>query len=189
MRACWEQLVEMSHERWHHHQLLGHPDLSQSDMELSCHLASEGIFASEYDRLDAVAQAAIQREALTWTHLFQIRPDEYAKVSWGEYGSLALWIKRGDLEQRNFATCWARPRLVVRGGVHQASPTARYRISVGEPTPTWHGTSENTGHKCLMIRGKRRRSWAWLALFSWFACQKKKEPPRTSVRDQDQGCV
>jgi hypothetical protein len=104
---AFEALRYQPDEVWHHHQLLGYPVISLGDMELSCHLASIQMPDSVYDRLDAVAQAAIQRDALVWTHLFQIRPDEYAKVSCGEDGSLAFWIKQSDLEQRRFDGCWA----------------------------------------------------------------------------------
>ncbi len=92
---------------YHHHWLLGYPPPSYKDSELQCQMAYLQIPPSQWTHLDEGTQRAIKTDALEWVHLFVMDTDEYAQVTWGEYGSLSYWIKRTDLSRHNFEACWA----------------------------------------------------------------------------------
>ncbi|SRR6266700_6471327 len=92
---------------YHHHWLLGYPLSSYEDSELLCQMASLQIPPSQWTQLDEGTKKAIETDALEWVHLFAMDTDEYAQVTWGEYGSLSYWIKRTDLSRHNFEACWA----------------------------------------------------------------------------------
>jgi len=92
---------------YHHHWLLGYPLSSYEHSELLCQLASLHITPSQWTRLDEGTKKAIETEALEWVHLFAMDTDDYAQVTWGEYGSLSYWIKRTDLKRHHFEACWA----------------------------------------------------------------------------------
>ena len=77
------------------------------DSELLCQLASLHIPPSQWTQLDEGTKKAIETDAREWVHLFVMDTDDYAQVTWGEYGSLSYWIKRTDLSRHNFEACWA----------------------------------------------------------------------------------
>ncbi len=90
---------------YHHHRLLGYPFQMQGDMQLLCQMAS--LRVKQWIRLDEEAKASIKTSALEWIHLLQIDTDEYAQVTWGEYGSFSYWIKQADLKRQDFKECCA----------------------------------------------------------------------------------
>ncbi len=90
---------------YHHHRLLGYPFQTQGDMQLLCQMAS--LRVKQWIRLDEEAKASIKTSALEWIHLLQIDTDEYAQVTWGEYGSFSYWIKQADLKRQDFKECCA----------------------------------------------------------------------------------
>jgi len=92
---------------YHHHWLLGYPPPSYRDTELLCQMAHLHITPSQWTHLDEGTKRSIKTDALEWVHLFVMDTDEYAQVTWGDYGSLSYWIKRTDLRRQNFEECWA----------------------------------------------------------------------------------
>jgi uncharacterized protein YwqG len=92
---------------YHHHWLLGYPPQSSGNAELLCQMAKLHITSSQWAQFDKGTQKSIASDALEWVHLLTIDTDEYAQITWGEYGSLSYWIKRTDLKGHNFEDCWA----------------------------------------------------------------------------------
>jgi len=92
---------------YHHHWLLGYPPPSDNDPALVCQMAYLHITPSQWTHLDEGTQKAIKTDALEWVHLLVMDTDEYAQVTWGDYGSLSYWIKRTDLRRQYFEECWA----------------------------------------------------------------------------------
>src|SRR5260221_1422710 len=90
---------------YHRHRLLGYPFQTQGDIQLLCQMAS--LRVKQWIRLDEEAKASIKTSALEWIHLLQIDTDEYAQVTWGEYGSFSYWIKQADLKRQDFKECCA----------------------------------------------------------------------------------
>ncbi|GIK64024.1 MAG: hypothetical protein BroJett018_18180 [Chloroflexota bacterium] len=87
------------------HSLLGHADVIQTpDMELACQLLSNGIqFGIGYKD---PRFAELREGAKDWRLLFQVDTDDGANMMWGDVGRIYYWIRRQDLQARNFDKVW-----------------------------------------------------------------------------------
>jgi hypothetical protein len=97
------------------HRMLGNPDLIQNPMEMECELESHGlspsVFAMEQADAQTVAQVAdLAPRAADWKLLLQVDTmfnDEHeGEMVWGDAGKLYYWIRRQDLERRDFSHVW-----------------------------------------------------------------------------------
>jgi uncharacterized protein YwqG len=88
------------------HKLLGHPDAIQSDMTVTCAMASSGFNAMF--RIDP--KNSKQRKALMaasdWTLLLQLDSDDDLQMLWADAGRIYFWVRKEDLAARRFDRCW-----------------------------------------------------------------------------------
>lgn len=89
------------------HQLGGLPSPVQGDgMELECQLASNGIDVGDVAGYEHPETQALRAGAADWLLLMQLDTDDDTGMMWGDVGILYFWIRRQDLESRNFSDCW-----------------------------------------------------------------------------------
>lgn len=84
-----------------HHRLLGNSDTLQDDMRLQCQLTTHGVVDMDDPRVDELSKGAMD-----WQLLLQVDSDEHAGMRWANNGMLYYWIKREDLQARQFAHTW-----------------------------------------------------------------------------------
>ena len=88
------------------HQLLGWPAIVQNEMELECQLVTHGLYCGDLSGYKDPRRKELEQNAQDWILLFQVDSDDDAKMMWGDVGRLYFWIRRHDLEQRDFARAW-----------------------------------------------------------------------------------
>lgn len=86
------------------HWLLGHPDQIQNEMQLECQLASNGIYCGDATGHHDPRRAVLEKTATDWRLLLQVDSDEH--MTWGDVGHIYFWIRKQDLEERDFSNCW-----------------------------------------------------------------------------------
>lgn len=84
-----------------HNRLLGNPETLQDDMRLQCQYASNGVTDESDPKADALAKGA-----LDWQLLFQVDSDEHAGMRWANTGLLYYWLKKADLQSKQFTASW-----------------------------------------------------------------------------------
>ncbi len=84
-----------------HHRLLGHSDDLQDDMHLQAQLVSHGFSDDQSPEAKALVAGATD-----WVLLFQLDSDSDAHMQWASTGLLYFWIRRQDLQARNFENVW-----------------------------------------------------------------------------------
>ncbi len=84
-----------------HNRLLGNPETLQDDMRLQCQYVSNGVT----DESDPKAKE-LAKDMLEWQLLFQVDSDEHAGMRWANAGLLYYWLKKVDLQTRQFAASW-----------------------------------------------------------------------------------
>ena len=87
------------------HQLLGHPDVIQGDMQVECELAATGMNALLLLQDPAFVQS-LAVGAENWRLLLQLDSDDRARMMWGDCGRLYVWIRADDLATRAFDRAW-----------------------------------------------------------------------------------
>lgn len=88
------------------HQVLGHPDPIQGDMQLECQLASNGLYCGDSTGYQDPRRAELELSAAQWQLLFQLDSDDQANMMWGDVGRLYFWIRQADLQHLNFGGVW-----------------------------------------------------------------------------------
>jgi uncharacterized protein YwqG len=88
------------------HQLLGHPNPIQDEMQLECQLVTNGIYCGGPEGYSDPRRVALEAGAGEWQLLAQIDSDDTLSMMWGDAGMLYYWIKRTDLEARDFERSW-----------------------------------------------------------------------------------
>ena len=83
------------------HRLLGYPDTIQDDMRIQCQLVSHGVTDADDPRAEELAKGASD-----WVLLCQIDSDVSAHMRWANNGMIYYWIKRADLQARQFERSW-----------------------------------------------------------------------------------
>ncbi len=84
-----------------HTRLLGNPETLQDDMRSQCQLTSHGVT----DINDPQAKELLTG-AMEWHLLFQVDSDAQAGMRWASTGLLYYWLKKADLQARNFTASW-----------------------------------------------------------------------------------
>lgn len=107
----WDRLEEIQEEvepedNGPYHRFGGHPSAIQGDMKLECQLVSNGLYCGDGNAYDSSRGRALAAAADDWQLLLQIDSDHYAGWMWGDAGRLYFWIRRQDLEARNFEKVW-----------------------------------------------------------------------------------
>lgn len=89
------------------HQLLGHPDVIQGDMQLEAQLVTNGLYCGDSTGYNDPRARELEAGADDWRLLFQLGSDEEELgVMWGDVGRLYFWIRDGDLRARRFDAVW-----------------------------------------------------------------------------------
>jgi uncharacterized protein YwqG len=88
------------------HKMLGHPDPIQGDMQLECQLVFHGLYTGDASGYEDSRRAELEKGAEDWQLLLQIDSDDNAQMTWGDAGRLYFWIRKQDLQKRNFENVW-----------------------------------------------------------------------------------
>lgn len=96
-----ELYVEHCERRPAAHQLLGHADQIQNDMQVECQLVTNGVTS-----LDDPRRAALEAGADEWRLLLQVISDEDAGMMWGDVGTVYFWIRDAALRTGDFSEVW-----------------------------------------------------------------------------------
>lgn len=91
--------------------LLGYPDTIQSPMEIECETVSRGYRMGEpldYAKISEAEKQEMKEKASDWILLFQMGTieTEKAEFMFGDCGHLYFWIRKQDLQNRDFDHVW-----------------------------------------------------------------------------------
>lgn len=88
--------------------LLGYPDVIQSSMELECEEVTRGFYNGKEHEIPPKLQNEINEASKDWILLFQMGTvqDENFELMFGDSGQIYFWIKKQDLEAKNFDNTW-----------------------------------------------------------------------------------
>jgi len=91
--------------------LLGYPDIIQGAMEEECESVTRGYrrgCPEDYAKISEEEMKDIKEKAEEWTLLFQMGTvtTEATELMFGDCGHIYFWIRKSDLENRNFETIW-----------------------------------------------------------------------------------
>ncbi|MBI3220751.1 MAG: DUF1963 domain-containing protein [Bacteroidetes bacterium] len=86
--------------------LLGHSDNIQGTMEEECQLVTNGLYCGDASGYNDPRAVALKKVADKWILLFQIDSIDKAGMMWGDVGRVYFWIKREDLEKKDFNKSW-----------------------------------------------------------------------------------
>lgn len=86
-------------------QLVGLPSEIQNPMEYECALVTSGIYLGDPAYHTPEAKIILAQKT-DWQLLLQIDSDDDANMMWGDLGLLYWWIRRSDLEARDFSKVW-----------------------------------------------------------------------------------
>lgn len=88
------------------HQLIGHPQPIQGDMQLECQLVVNGLYCGNSTGYSDPRAKELARGAENWGLLFQLDSDDEAGMMWGDVGRLYFWINQENLLHRRFEESW-----------------------------------------------------------------------------------
>lgn len=86
--------------------LLGHSDNVQGTMEEECQLVTNGLHCGDPSGYSDPRATDLNKDADKWILLFQIDSIDKAGMMWGDVGRVYFWIKREDLEKKDFDKSW-----------------------------------------------------------------------------------
>jgi|CXWL01.1.fsa_nt_gi uncharacterized protein YwqG len=89
-----------------HHQMLGHSQNVQGDMQLEAQLVTNGIYCGDSSGYNDPRTQLLEQGAEDWVLLLQLDSDETSDLMWGDVGMLYFWIKRQDLTDCRFENVW-----------------------------------------------------------------------------------
>lgn len=88
--------------------LLGYADLIQGDMLLECEEVCNGIYCGNIPDLTEEQQGKMLADSKEWELLFQMSTvgNEDYELMFGDCGSIYFYIKKQDLQKKNFDNVW-----------------------------------------------------------------------------------
>lgn len=86
--------------------LLGYSNNIQGDMELQCELVTNGLYCGDSSGYENPKAETLRENIKDWQLLLQIDSNDEAEMMWGDAGRLYFWIKKIDLENKNFENTW-----------------------------------------------------------------------------------
>jgi uncharacterized protein YwqG len=86
--------------------LFGHSDNIQGSMEIECQLVTNGLYCGDSSGYKDRRAVELRKDADKWILLFQIDSIDKAGMMWGDVGRVYFWIKREDLEKKDFDKSW-----------------------------------------------------------------------------------
>jgi len=88
------------------HLLFGSPMEIQNPMEEMCQLCFHGFDHLQYDIDTDPEVASLKGGVQDWQLLLQLDSDKNLDWEWGDDGMLYFWIRKQDLEKRDFSNVW-----------------------------------------------------------------------------------
>jgi uncharacterized protein YwqG len=88
------------------HKLGGHSNNVQNDMQLEAQLVTNGLYCGDPSGYRHPRRPELEKTCEDWKLLLQLDSDETAKLMWGDLGMLYFWVRRQDLEIRDFSKAW-----------------------------------------------------------------------------------
>jgi uncharacterized protein YwqG len=89
------------------HQLFGHPNEIQGNMQLECQLTSNGIYTGDINAHSHPRVQSLEDGASDWRLLLQVDSDEENMgTMWGDAGRVYYWIREQDLSRLDFSKVW-----------------------------------------------------------------------------------
>ena len=88
------------------HQILGHSNNVQGDMQLECQLVSHGLYCGDCTAYESPQRAELEPGAAEWRLLLQFDSDDDLNVMWGDCGMIYFWIRESDLQAKRFSKSW-----------------------------------------------------------------------------------
>ncbi|MBN2590911.1 MAG: DUF1963 domain-containing protein [Sedimentisphaerales bacterium] len=88
------------------HRMFGHPAQIQGDMQLQCQLVSNGLYCGDSSGYEDPRRAQLEKGTKDWVLLLQLDSDEQVNMMWGDCGRLYFWVRKDDLEARDFEHVW-----------------------------------------------------------------------------------
>lgn len=86
---------------------LGHADYIQDEMEPLCQIVTHKEFEGDFRKFDDPKYDELNEGAKDWLLLLQVDSNqETAYMQWADMGRLYFWIRKQDLEKKNFNDCW-----------------------------------------------------------------------------------
>ena len=88
--------------------LLGYPDVIQNSMERECEEVTRGIYNGGVHEVSQELEEEIEKNSKDWMLLYQmgvVEKDGF-ELMFGDVGHIYFWIKKQDLEKRNFDNVW-----------------------------------------------------------------------------------
>ena len=89
------------------HQLLGHSNNIQGDMQLECQLVFSGLCCDNSTDYNDPRRKELEAGAGDWRLLLQFDSDDDLNIMWGDCGMIYFWIRSADLRRREFKHAWA----------------------------------------------------------------------------------
>jgi uncharacterized protein YwqG len=88
------------------HFMFGNPMEVQNPMEENCQLSFHGFNALEHNVNCDPEVAHLKEGVKDWQLLLQFDSDDNLDLMWGDAGMLYFWIRKQDLEKRDFSNVW-----------------------------------------------------------------------------------
>ncbi|MBN8562096.1 MAG: DUF1963 domain-containing protein [Leptolyngbya sp. UWPOB_LEPTO1] len=88
------------------HQLLGHSNNLQGDMQIECQLVFHGLYCGNSSGYQDPRAKVLKIDASEWRLLLQIDSDDDIGAMWGDVGLIFFWIRKFDLKERQFSKTW-----------------------------------------------------------------------------------
>ena len=101
-----DKYLDITEEIVESNKILGHADNIQGPMELECELVTNGLYCGDATGYNHPKAKQLEKNADTWTLLFQVDSNDEAGMMWGDMGMLYFWIKIEDLKNKKFDKCW-----------------------------------------------------------------------------------
>lgn len=88
------------------HQVGGHPDQIQGDMQRNCALVTQGVYLGAPPELPRETLDRMARDAPEWKLLLQLSSDDDLGWMWGDLGNLYFWMREDDIRRGNWDQAW-----------------------------------------------------------------------------------
>jgi uncharacterized protein YwqG len=88
------------------HQVLGHPEPVQNEMQLECQLVSNGVYYGSPEGSQDPRARDLEPGATSWRLLLQLDSDDDVGFMWGDVGMLYFWIHENDLTKHDYSNVW-----------------------------------------------------------------------------------
>lgn len=89
------------------HQMFGYPiPIQGNDMDLESQLVSNGLYCGDSTGYHDPLAKKLESGRHDWVMLLQLDSDDDTGMMWGDVGTLYFWIRKEDLEKKNFNDVW-----------------------------------------------------------------------------------